>query len=87
MLDQTAPATPQQPAPLLDVDAVRSRFKLGKSTLARLVASNRFPQPLKIGGSVRWRAEVLDAWLADGCPRDVRAWEARRQAKRGQANR
>ena len=44
---------------------------LGVRTVYRLRDGGKMPQPLRIGGSVRWRRAELEAWIADGCS-DVR---------------
>ena len=58
------------------VDAVGLAELLGLSvrTIRRLDACGKVPQPVKIGGAVRWRREEIDAWLAAGCP-DRDKWE------------
>ena len=58
---------------------------IGVSTLHRLRSSGRVPEPVKIGGSVRWRREELKAWVDAGCPpvdKWVLIW-ARHQERRG----
>jgi predicted DNA-binding transcriptional regulator AlpA len=37
-------------------------------------AAGRLPAPLRIGGSVRWRAEEIRDWLDAGAP-DRETWE------------
>jgi predicted DNA-binding transcriptional regulator AlpA len=34
----------------------------------RLVDAGRCPQPVRLGGCVRWPRHVVEAWVADGCP-------------------
>lgn len=41
---------------------------LSCSTLYKQMRSGDFPLPLKIGRSVRWRADEITTWL-DGLPR------------------
>ena len=33
---------------------------LGKSTIHRLIKQGKFPQPIKIGGSILWEREMLE---------------------------
>ena len=40
----------------------------------RLNAAGRLPKPVRLGGSVRWSAEEISAWLAAGAP-DRKLWE------------
>jgi predicted DNA-binding transcriptional regulator AlpA len=53
---------------LLDVRQTMAMFGLSKSSIYKLSAAGRFPRPVRIGRSTRWRADELRAWLADGCP-------------------
>ena len=39
-------------------------------------SSGKIPRPIRIGRSVFWRQEEIDAWVAAGCP-DREAWELR----------
>lgn len=42
--------------------------------LHKLVASGRFPPPVRLGRSVRWRQSDVDAFIAVGC--DMGKWTA-----------
>jgi excisionase family DNA binding protein len=44
-------------ADLLDVDA---------KTVRRWREEGRLPEPIQIGGVIRWRAEDIDDWLGGG---------------------
>ena len=45
-------------------------------TLARLNSSGAIPPPIRLGGSVRWRAEELVDWCRASCPpRSEWKWE------------
>ncbi len=46
--------------------------------LHTLNASGRLPRPIRLGRSVRWRADELRDWLDAGCPARDR-WEAMRE--------
>lgn len=41
---------------------------IGLSTWHRLVARGAAPQPVRVGGAVRWRRADLERWIAAGCP-------------------
>ena len=62
----------------LVVDAKRLAKLLGKSlrTIRTLDAAGKLPVPLRIGGSVMWRIEDINAWLAAGAPSRAQ-WVAR----------
>jgi predicted DNA-binding transcriptional regulator AlpA len=36
--------------------------------LWRLRSAGHLPQPVRLGGAVRWRLEEIRKWIADGCP-------------------
>lgn len=39
------------------------------SRIDKMMANGTIPAPIKIGTSVRWKPEVIDGWIAAGCPR------------------
>ena len=47
---------------------------VGKSTIWSWHSSGRIPQPVRIGGTTRWREEEIRQWLDAGCPPRAR-WE------------
>ena len=49
---------------------------IGLRSWQRCVSSGKAPQPVRIGGAVRWRRAEIRQWIADGCPR-VRTKDAR----------
>jgi len=52
-------------APLLTPLDVATLLGVHQRTLSRLAAdpSSRFPSPIRIGRSLRWRADQLGAWM------------------------
>lgn len=48
----------------LKPDEVCARYRINERTLYRLVQSQKFPAPLKIGGQNRWPASALSEWEA-----------------------
>jgi prophage regulatory protein len=52
-----------------------------KATLQRHREARLIPQPLRIGGAVRWDKQELEAWIGQGCP-DADTWEAMKLANR-----
>ena len=42
---------------------VSKAFKMGERTVWRLVSAGKFPAPIRIGGSSRWRRQSLEQWL------------------------
>ena len=59
---------------LLDAPAVGKLLGLSASTVWRIHARAGMPRPLKLGGSTRWRADEIRAWVTAGCPGRGR-WE------------
>lgn len=51
-------------SPLLTVDAVALYMQVSTRTISRWWRAGQFPEPVRIGGSLRWRAEDLRNWLA-----------------------
>jgi len=68
---------------VIAISAKQLRRLLGVSLrqVWRLNATGKLPQPVRLGGSVRWsRAEVME-WFDAGCP-DRQTWEARKAVER-----
>ncbi len=71
--EMSAPAKPaarRKPlAPGLLRPAAAARYLgVGRSTLDRLNAAGRVPQPVRLGGALAWPREELAAWCRYGCP-------------------
>ena len=73
-------ATAQVESLLLTADQTATLLGVGRSTFYRLHSSGRVPLPIRLGGSVRWRAEELRAWVREGCPARV-LWHDWREQK------
>jgi len=61
----------------IDAKEVARLLSLSERTVRRLDQEGKLPRPVRIGGSVRWRLEEIQAWLHSGCPERGR-WETRR---------
>ena len=44
------------------------------ATVRRLDSAARLPRPVRLAGSVRWRADEIRRWCEAGCP-ERRTWE------------
>lgn len=55
-------------AALLDVESFAGLLGVSTRHVRRLVDAGKAPQPVRLGGCVRWPRNVVEAWLADGCP-------------------
>ena len=53
---------------LLTTGEVAKVLKVGPRSVWRWSHTGRMPRPVKIWGAVRFRADELRVWVADGCP-------------------
>lgn len=60
--DSTADSAPG----LLSANDLVRLFQVDRKTIRRWRDEGRLPEPVQIGGVVRWHAGVLDAWLRGG---------------------
>jgi excisionase family DNA binding protein len=66
---QKAPKTPKTPQPadpnavLLSVTEMCSLLKISRATLIRMDKASKLPGRIKLGGSVRFHRETVEAWL------------------------
>ena len=44
----------------------------------RLNAAGKLPQPMRLGGSVRWNRDEVLRWFEAGCP-DRQSWQGRKK--------
>ena len=81
--DRTAADTPELGTPLAyTADDLAFLLNCSKRHIAALHSSGRLPRPIRLGRSVRWRADELRAWLDAGAPSRER-WEAMRHPSAG----
>ena len=65
----TAQTRPVAHEPLLiPVEQVAEMLNLSTRTVWRMLAAGRIPEPVRIGGSVRWRLARVRQWVDAGCP-------------------
>jgi len=63
--ESRAPAIDVQPAVFIRMPAVVRMTGLGRSTIYRLMAENKFPSPVRLAKrAVAWRRIDLDQWSA-----------------------
>lgn len=55
---------------LLKDSDVAARLNVSRRQVWKLLAGGKLPQPVRVGGSVRWREDDLRAWIDAGCPQD-----------------
>jgi predicted DNA-binding transcriptional regulator AlpA len=66
---------------LLSARDLAKMLRFGVRTIRSMDAAGRLPAPLRIGGSVRWRAEEIRDWTEAGCP-DRETWARIRDARK-----
>ena len=71
----TTPHSPESDRFALRPAEVAQLLGISVRHLWSLNSSGRLPRPLRLGRSVRWRADELHAWLAAGAPERSR-WES-----------
>jgi len=54
---------------LIDAARFASLLSVSARTLYRLKERGHLPEPIRLGGSVRWRLGDVEQWINDGCPR------------------
>ena len=53
---------------MLTVHDVARMLNCSSRTVYRLCDSGRMPRPVKLGALVRWPREMIEQWIAEGCP-------------------
>jgi len=43
-------------------------LQVSTRTLWRLRSAGKLPEPVRLGGLVRWRLAEVKKWIAEGCP-------------------
>ena len=52
---------------LIKAAEVAALVAISTRTLWRLVSVGRFPEPVRVGGSTRWRLADVERWIQQGC--------------------
>lgn len=53
---------------LISASQFAKMLDISKRTLHRLQSKGVLPPPIRIGGSIRWRLDVVNRWIENGCP-------------------
>jgi predicted DNA-binding transcriptional regulator AlpA len=61
------PAENEKP-PLIDVKEFAAKLSCCPNHVRRMADSGRCPPPIHLGGLHRWNRQVVDDWIAAGCP-------------------
>ncbi|MBX9653768.1 helix-turn-helix domain-containing protein [bacterium] len=55
------------PSALMTMRDLGQMLNLSARSVRRLRRANLLPEPVKLGGTIRWRREVIDQWIRHGC--------------------
>jgi len=55
-------------SPLINVNEFASKLACSVKHVRRMADSGRCPPPIQLGGLHRWNRQVVDDWIAAGCP-------------------
>jgi predicted DNA-binding transcriptional regulator AlpA len=61
------PASPSEPL-LITAEEFAEMMQVSVRTLWRLRSAGQVPEPVRIGGTVRWNRERVLDWISEGCP-------------------
>ncbi len=53
---------------LIDAEAVAGMLGISTRSVWRLLSAGKLLEPIRIGGSVRWRKSEVEQWVESGCP-------------------
>jgi excisionase family DNA binding protein len=57
------------PAPLfVTATELAQLLRISTRTLWRLLSAHKIPEPIRFGGAVRWRVDLIQDWIDRGCP-------------------
>lgn len=59
---------PEDESRLISADEVAQMLSISTRTVWRLLSTGKMVQPIRIGGSVRWRLDEVKEWINNGCP-------------------
>ncbi len=56
-------------ATLIGYKEVAKLLNVSHRHVVRMAESGEMPPPVRLGRRVRWSVQVIEKWIADGCPR------------------
>jgi predicted DNA-binding transcriptional regulator AlpA len=59
---------PEAEKPLIDVKEFAAKLGCCPKHIRRMADSGRCPPSIQLGALRRWNRQVVDDWIADGCP-------------------
>lgn len=70
MKNDTKQLTTTPTPTLINAHELADILGISQRTIWRLIASGKLIQPIRIGTSVRWRLDLVNDWIENGCPRE-----------------
>jgi predicted DNA-binding transcriptional regulator AlpA len=67
-------------AELLTIPQLAGKLQWGESVVRERDKKGLLPMPIRIGGTIQWRKQEIEEWLAAGCPARQK-WEQQKQGK------
>jgi predicted DNA-binding transcriptional regulator AlpA len=55
--------------PMMTPKQVAERIQKSEKTVQRMTRSGAIPPPLTLGRELRWEVDVIEDWIAKGCPK------------------
>jgi excisionase family DNA binding protein len=53
---------------LITATELAALLQVSTRTLWRLHSAGQIPEPVRFGGSTRWRFDEVQNWISEGCP-------------------
>ena len=54
---------------MLDIKGVALKLACSERQVRRLMDAGEIPEPIRLGGNVRWTQRQFAEWVASGCPK------------------
>lgn len=67
-MSQTLDHSINFPGQMLTADDLAKILKVSKRSIWRMRSSHQLPEPVRIGGGVRWKLADIETWIENGCP-------------------
>ena len=55
-----------KPEPLSDINQVAEHVGMSVQNVRRLILLERFPRPIRVGNSLRWKLSAVDGYFCGG---------------------
>jgi excisionase family DNA binding protein len=59
------------PKLLVSAEELATILDVSQRTIWRLLSARKIPNPVRFGGTVRWRLAQVSEWIEQGCPQPM----------------